>query len=295
MAYTSAMGDDPGMAGVTCPACHASNPRPHPVGRPVNGFAIGRCARCRFVFAFPRPTEGELATFYDAAYFEEGTEFGYGGYSGLPETNAKLMWPALRHSLGERLPRTGRLLDVGCASGGFLAAAAEDGWEAVGTEMSASAADRARAASGVTVFDGVLLPPSGTAPFDLVTAWHVLEHVLDPLGSLVELRKFLAPGGILFVELPSWNSLGRRVRRSSWAQLKPPEHLNYFTPRTLRTCLGEAGYEVSTSRGVTPWQPLRLMPTRDRWKELPKNVLKKGAGLIGCGAFARAVSVRGTT
>ncbi|MGH2830104.1 MAG: class I SAM-dependent methyltransferase, partial [Actinomycetota bacterium] len=90
--------------------------------------------------------------------------------------------------LARRFPNRGRLLDVGCATGAFIAAAAADGWRVAGLEVSGEAASRARAA-GLDVREGTLAAGAfaGEA-FDAITAWHVVEHLVDPVEDLRHMR-----------------------------------------------------------------------------------------------------------
>jgi SAM-dependent methyltransferase len=240
------------------------------------------------VYVLPRPTETELNEFYGPAYFVGG-ELRYDDF-GLPEMNAVRAWPALKNHLGARLPESGRLLDVGCSSGAFLATARDDGWSVVGTEQAEFAAQRAREEHGVTVFTGSLLPPEDAGQFDLITAWHVLEHLVDPLDALRSLRDRLASNGTLFIDVPSWGSIGRRVRRERWAQLTPPEHLNFFTKRSLSSCLRRAGFRDTNAFTMTPWHPVHLMQPRDWPFFVTQAVVHQIASRAGMGAYVRATA-----
>jgi SAM-dependent methyltransferase len=275
------------VTGVPCPGCRASGSTPVFRGREVRGFRIERCRTCGLAFAVPRPTPAALEAFYSAEYFQGGIR--YGDYEHLPEMNARRMWTVLPHVLPD-LPATGRLLDVGCATGGFLAEAQSAGWAVLGTELSVHAASVARQRNGVAVHVG-LLPSQDAGTFDLITLWHVVEHLVDPLECLTGLRPHLAPGGRLFIELPNWMSVGRLVRRDRWGQLTPPEHINFFTPRSLRRLAERAGLVVERSWSVYPW--LVGHPGHSR-PGGPAGLVKAGAGRavsgLGAGGYVRLVA-----
>jgi SAM-dependent methyltransferase len=142
-----------------------------------------------------------------------------------------------------RFRKRGRLLDVGCASGIFLSAAANAGWNVVGVEPSEALCDAARArlaGRGEIIqapLEQVGLQPSS---FDVITLWDVLEHVTDPVAFLERCCSLLAPGGILIANVPRLDSLQARVFGRRWPLLLP-EHLSYFTYASLRLCGERAG------------------------------------------------------
>lgn len=138
----------------------------------------------------------------------------------------------------------GRLLDVGCASGKFLRQMAAVGWTCSGIEMDPTAAARARQVT-LDVFTGDPLgAPFAPGSFDLVTAFHVLEHLPDPLGVLRRMLLWLAPGGSVVVEVPNVAGVGARLFGRYWSGLDLPRHLVHFTPVTLTALAERAGGRV---------------------------------------------------
>jgi SAM-dependent methyltransferase len=135
----------------------------------------------------------------------------------------------------------GKLLDIGSGAGSFLDTMAGLGWSVTGVEPDARAAGIARA-RGLDVIVGTIETaglPSGT--FDVVTLNHVLEHLADPLGTLVECVRVMAPGGRLIVVTPNAISHGAQSFEASWMAWDPPRHLLVFSPDSLRRLLAEAG------------------------------------------------------
>ncbi|MBI4199948.1 MAG: class I SAM-dependent methyltransferase [Chloroflexi bacterium] len=165
-------------------------------------------------------------------------------------TSAELLAHLRRRAAGRlqkvsRYRRGGRLLEVGCGAGEFLeACAAQGGWEVQGIEPSPAGAAPARA-RGLDVtcapLEDVALP---SAAFDVVVAWHVLEHLWDPLAALQQLGATLRADGMLFLEVPNASCLGARLFRQQWISMASPGHTVLFTARTLGALLARAGFRV---------------------------------------------------
>jgi SAM-dependent methyltransferase len=145
--------------------------------------------------------------------------------------------------------RPGRALDVGCGDGSFLEALAQLGWEVYGTELSPSIAATARQRLGERVrtdtMDNAGYPE---ASFDLITFWHVLEHMDDPRAALNHARRLIRPDGTVIIAVPNIQSLQARVFRQDWLHLDVPRHRWHFDPRTLTQLARRCGFEVEHVR-----------------------------------------------
>ncbi len=285
----------PSRAGTTtCPLCAGRHLRQVFQIKTWSTYEIEKCRDCGFVFAAPRPSAEALDRFYTSTYFERdrATNLGYANYRSVAEENARRMWHEFKLLLAGRAVSPRRVLDVGCATGGFLAEAKADQWEGVGVEFSEFAIDVARREFGLQVLKGdVFHPELPEHSFGLVTMWHVLEHVIDPLATLDQARKLLAPGGLLFVELPNWSSVGRRVRGVRWSQLKPPEHINFFTPTSLALAARKAGLKILSSTSAYPSLANEAaVPRASRPLHQVKAALASVASKLDCGGYVRLLA-----
>jgi SAM-dependent methyltransferase len=142
----------------------------------------------------------------------------------------------------QRAATSGRLLDVGCGKGSFLSYCTRQGWDAWGVEPS----DNGRAMAKKRLGHRVVATPDelAHAGFDVVTLWHVLEHVDDPNSMLRELRRLIRPGGYILVCVPNIDSLQSRLGGAAWSHLDLPRHRVHFDSRTLCEALTRADYEV---------------------------------------------------
>jgi SAM-dependent methyltransferase len=168
----------------------------------------------------------------------------------------------------------GRALDIGCGNGHYLLFLKAMGWKTAGFDIS----DNVSAAvteAGIPIYTGSIegLPPHAGA-FDLITLWHALEHFHDPLGDLRTIRRLLADGGRLLIEVPNSDAITARVFRNDWFQWDLPRHLSHFTPKSLARLLGEAGFRVERLMHL---HKTTLPDTLRYWLETRKQPGRLGA------------------
>ena len=202
------------------------------------GRQFWSCPKCGLQKQWPLPTPDELQAYYDA-------QFDHGMYQTFTSA-AQMKTMTARQRLKEITPwiaPAGRWLDIGCADGVFVREAAALGATAEGIELSGVAVERARAA-GLPVRCGALedLPESGT--FDCITAFDVLEHVLDPLEFLAGIARRLKPGGHAALTMPDKSSVFARLMGSRWWFYIPEEHLHYFDAGIIRRLMTKVGLEA---------------------------------------------------
>lgn len=198
----------------------------------ASGWAIHRCERCDFEFVHPTPSEEAIAAVYAQGYFSQKTGHGYSDYFGA-EAAVSAEKARVRMDRLQALGASGSLLDIGCADGRFVAEARARGFSARGVEVS----PEARAALPAELRDlvhGTLEQAAAHAPFQVVTMWDVLEHLRDPIGTLRTVGGMLAPRGLFGVVVPVIDNVNARRWPRSWDQYKPPEHLSFFSRRSLR-------------------------------------------------------------
>jgi len=141
----------------------------------------------------------------------------------------------------------GRVLDIGCGDGSFLMALARQGWEVFGTELSESIAATAKKHLGERVRVGAIKDVGfPEASFDLVTFWHVLEHLEDPKLALAEARRLLKADGRVVVAVPNIESLQACIFKEDWLHLDVPRHRWHFSVRTLAAVAHRCGLRVES-------------------------------------------------
>jgi SAM-dependent methyltransferase len=201
---------------------------------PPGEFNLVQCQDCGLRYLNPRPSPAEMKGYYPAAYREYRVSIDESVRRSYQEEKLRKVQA---HSQG------GRLLDVGCADGLFLHLARLAGYEVQGVEMAEGSTAHAREVYKLDVFNGGLREASFPDKyFDVVTFWHVLEHLHDPLGDLHEAYRILKPDGLLVVDVPNIASWQARLFAANWRALDTPRHLYHFSPDSLRAMLARAGF-----------------------------------------------------
>jgi 2-polyprenyl-3-methyl-5-hydroxy-6-metoxy-1,4-benzoquinol methylase len=238
--------DRPPAAGRPCPACGQSKSSfyVHPSDAVDGEGGILRCLSCDLVFVDPVPAEATARAAYGAEYYEPWQER-------REERSRRRLWRR-RLELVEARQSHGTLLDVGCGDGLFLKVARDAGWSVEGIEFSPEGARWSSRRLGRPVAVGDLARVPGLrGPFDVVTLWHVLEHLVSPAPMLEAARHRLRPGGLLAVAVPNLDDLPMRAAyRLARGRALPlfekgarEPHLSHFSPATLRSFLRRLGFE----------------------------------------------------
>ncbi|MBI4318545.1 MAG: class I SAM-dependent methyltransferase [Chloroflexi bacterium] len=238
-----------------------------------------RCRKCGLVYSDPQASERTLASFYSRTY----------PVSCVPDkVQTSESQISAAKQLFERMNgrgRPGRVLDVGCATGHFLAGAQAAGWETYGVEVSTAFVDYARNTLGLkNVYVGCLRDTSfDDGFFDFVNMWHVLEHVADPIGELTEIRRLLKIGGELRLGVPTLDDphywIDRLICRCKG--MAPPmrtsDHHTYeFTRRTLSNMLEAVGLHVKeVELYFNPRDSLRHMNWKGKTEDLAVSAVSR--------------------
>jgi SAM-dependent methyltransferase len=222
-------------------------------------FGIDACDGCGLRITTPQPDPQAIWRYYESDAYLPTTRAAAGTLATVYRAVRRV---TVRLRLGWLGRERGRLLDVGCGTGEFLAHARTIGWDVLGVEPSPRAAAQAEAL-GVTVRRTDDLATVDDGPFDAITMWHVLEHLHDPGAALDAARRLLAPGGRLLVGVPNHDSLDAGAYGDAWYAWDVPRHLWHFTPATLRRLLARHGLAVDTVH-APPFDPFYIALLSER-------------------------------
>lgn len=211
-------------------------------------FCLWACGRCVFGQIFPKPSAEEVEHCYRVGYDE-------GSYEKVLELGRKVkrdkfkrVLRCLRQNGIIRRIKEKSVLDLGCSDGLFLELVSEMGVrDMMGVELAQQGASRAAALVGrERVYHGKVedyaLKTQRT--FSLITMLDLLEHVEDLDFFMAAVTKLLRENGILVVTTPNWRSMYARFFRSRWPYFIPPEHLLYFSPRSMHSFAAKYGFDL---------------------------------------------------
>lgn len=216
---------------VACNLCHGTHTTPF---AQRDGMQVVRCASCGLVYVNPRRDAESIFQHYNSG---QSSRIQY--YLDVENADRRTFSQIL--DLADRLaPGRGALLDIGPNTGTCLALARERGWQTYGVEINAEAARYCREQRGLNVISGVLGSQTyAENSFDIILMGDVIEHLRDPLDLMRLVERILKPGGAVIISTPNIAGWAGRL-----LQIKPEEHLYYFSPTTIEMLLRKAGLEV---------------------------------------------------
>lgn len=220
-------------------------------------FDVVRCRTCGLIRTNPRPDQASMGFYYPDNYGPYlGTQI---RSSSRLRRTLRFVYALLFSTHSQKIPKInpGRALEVGCASGSFLAKLTNDGWRVEGIEFSAKASQLARDA-GFAVHTGGLeeIQLEDFKKYDLIVGWMVFEHLHDPIGALDKFSQWLADDGVLVLSVPDAAGGDFAAFQASGYALQVPTHLYHYTPQTLTALLARNGWHVERilhHRTVANW------------------------------------------
>lgn len=149
-----------------------------------------------------------------------------------------------RADIVQRFGQKGNVLEIGSSTGILLSLLKQQGWDVAGIEPSREAASMAKKRGVPTTVLPFERAKLTNKKYDVVIFNHTLEHMTNPLTILKKARSMIKAGGILFIDVPNFASLGARVAGVSWKYILPNEHIWHFTPSALFNLLNKADFRV---------------------------------------------------
>ena len=217
----------------------------------IGDYTLVRCLDSGLVYLSNPLSREELERFYSLKYFEgEVSRKGYSSYEADESVLRANFRQHFRHILKD-VAREGkdakqlRLLDYGCAYGYFLDEVKDAFREVRGVEVNDAVAEVGRRRFGLDIESGSAGEPSmGRDSLDIITMWDVIEHLATPRSTLSACAAALKTGGQLYLTTGDIESPLARVLRQHWRLINPPQHITYFSRRTLSGLLQQCGFKV---------------------------------------------------
>jgi len=204
-------------------------------------FVLQQCPSCQLLLTNPRPGPNAIGGFYQSdEYISHNRKArSFFDWAYLKARNHTLQW---KHKLIASRKATGAILDYGCGTGEFIHYMAHKDWGAYAVEPSGLARGKARqlaAGKPLPIYES--LEGLGGKKFDVITLWHVLEHVPHPGQLLATLKAKLNEGGLVFVAVPNHESYDARHYKQHWAAYDVPRHFWHFAQANMVQLLQHNG------------------------------------------------------
>ena len=242
-------------------------------------FHICECLSCGLLYTMPRPNKDKIGAYYKSEEYYSHQENKKGFipkvYEAVKKVNLKYKYKLATNGITK-----GKLLDIGCGVGDFLHTAEEHGWDCTGVEPSEDAKAIARKRIKANIMASEDLEQIPDATFDLITMWHVLEHVDDLKWQVEQLQRLIKPQGRIVIAVPNHKSYDAQFYKELWAAYDVPRHLSHFDKITITKIFKSKGLALKKTEKLV-WDAYYISFMSEQYKHhsLP---LVKGAfrGLV---------------
>lgn len=208
-------------------------------------FPVKKCISCGFKITENTPDEKHMGRYYESESYISHSNTSKGLVNRVYQWVRKIMlarkWKLAERETGKR---EGTVLDIGSGTGFFLKEMKEHGWKVSGTEKSEKAREYAKKNLGIFLRDTDDLFLPGEERYDVITLWHVLEHVHDLEKNFNAFFRLLENNGKLIIALPNHNSLDARKYSEFWAAWDVPRHIWHFTADHIVRLAQNHGFSI---------------------------------------------------
>jgi SAM-dependent methyltransferase len=216
-------------------------------------FKLSACSGCHCFFLDPMPSPEQIASFYPQQYWWKAS--GEGALKKFESIYRRLVLhdhlSFIKRAAANLQPRPAevKLLDIGCGTGTLIGILKNRGFSVLGLDFSAEASKLAMLENGVKVVVGSLEDAKfPDRSFDIVTLFHVMEHLPEPGEMLQEVKRILVPGGRVVLQVPNIDSWQRKIFGPYWYGLDIPRHVIDYSPSSMTRLLEKSGFELTRIR-----------------------------------------------
>ncbi|MBU0489938.1 MAG: class I SAM-dependent methyltransferase [Bacteroidetes bacterium] len=207
-------------------------------------FIVVKCASCGFLFTNPRPDKTNIGKYYKAESYISHTDTSKGLISKLYKKVRNITIKKKYNLVMKVSGSPASLLDIGCGTGFFLSYCQEKGLAVQGVEPDEEARKYGAEKYGLYVFEEDWLRQVPDRKFDVVTMWHVLEHVHELKTRMETVRRILNPGGTVIIAVPNAESPDAQYYTEKWAAYDVPRHIYHFSKKDITRLVETFGFDV---------------------------------------------------
>lgn len=198
-------------------------------------FVIVECENCSFKFTNPRPDSDSIGQYYESEEYISHSNVKTGIINRAYHVVRSITTKQKVELINRQAPAKGSILDYGCGTGTFLTACKKDGWEIRGVEPNIKAREVATTETGEII--AASLSDIEGEKFEVITLWHVLEHIHTLNETMAQLLECLQDDGTLIIAVPNADSHDAQEYKENWAAYDVPRHLYHFTQSTMKRFL----------------------------------------------------------
>lgn len=236
-----------------CPACGSAQiakvlqAKDYTVSQEV--FDIWQCGNCTLRFTQNAPDKNSSGKYYDSPDYISHSNTKQGFINKVYHKVRNITLDDKRRLVQKQSTlKKGTLLDVGAGAGAFLHVMKEKGWAVTGIEPDETARKNAKENYGVELKEESALNNFEAGSFDVISLWHVLEHVHDLHGYINSFMRLLKPKGTLFIAVPNYTSKDAQTYGEHWAAYDVPRHLYHFSPRSMDLLMDKHGFIITAQK-----------------------------------------------
>lgn len=235
-------------------------------------FEIYECLKCGLLFTEPRPDVNSIGKYYQSEeyYSHQENKNGF-----IPKIYESVKRVNLRHKrkLATKGLKVGTMLEIGCGVGDFLHEMEQKGWNCTGIEPSKEAKAIAKNRVKAHILNPDELASLENESFDLITMWHVLEHVDNLKEEVMHLQRLLKKGGRLVLALPNFKSADAEFYREYWAAYDVPRHLNHFCRESINNIFKNTKLKLKKTDKLV-WDAYYISYMSEKYKNHTLPLLK---------------------
>ncbi len=230
-----------------CPICKGEQTSPFLVCKDntvsKESFNIVACDNCNFRYTNPIPTIEKIGEYYKSEEYISHSNTSKGIVNKLYQIVRNITLKQKEKMISEGKQK-GRLLDIGCGTGEFLNYCTQKGWNTLGIEPDENARKQGIENYSLDIKEEVFLKKIAADTIDVISMWHVLEHVYNLDERIEEIKRILKPDGTLFIAVPNCDSFDATFYKEFWAAYDVPRHLYHFRKENIKQLMGNHQLKV---------------------------------------------------
>lgn len=237
-------------------------------------FKIYECDECKLLFTTPCPPPSEIGKYYKSVDYLSHSEEKKGIipfiYKNVKKINIKNKFNIVKEHCKKN---DINLLDIGCGIGDFLLYAKEHNCNITGIEPDADARKISEKKLDIKVFQPEELQNLSDESFDVITMWHVLEHVADLKTEIYHLERLLKKDAILVLALPNYKSFDAEYYKDKWAAYDVPRHINHFSKTSIKNIFEKSNLELIDTKFLK-WDSFYISMLSEKYAKSSNSFIK---------------------